>query len=120
MREPVRSAFDHIQLYDRYLDDLPLLGCTQHLAAMKRAKTSKVLDHRPRCANQREVDLALVKFVEALAIADARRDHLCENERLVATHTDAAGEKRFSGDVQDEAGSNLCSVLDRASERKVD
>jgi hypothetical protein len=35
-------------------------------------------------------------------------------------HIDAASEKRIGGGVQDEARSNLRSVLDRASKRKVD
>ena len=34
-----------------------------------------MLDRAPRCATSDEVDPALIKFVEALAIADARRDH---------------------------------------------
>ncbi|WP_136626139.1 hypothetical protein [Bradyrhizobium macuxiense] len=91
----------------------------QHLAVMTRAKTKGVF-HAPQCANPPEIDPALFKIVEALAIADARRDHLFENERLMKTHIDAASEKRISGGVQDEASSNLCSVLDRASKRKVD
>ncbi|MGY3470133.1 hypothetical protein ACVW0I_007004 [Bradyrhizobium sp. LM6.11] len=62
----------------------------------------------------------MLKFIEALAIADARRDHLFENERLMKIHIDAASEKRIGGGVQDEARSNLRSVLDRASKRKVD
>jgi hypothetical protein len=32
-------------------------------------------------------------------------------------HSGAASEKRFSGSVQDETHSNLCSVLDRALKR---
>jgi hypothetical protein len=87
---------------------------------MKRAKTREVFHRAPQCVTPREIDPALVKFVEALAIADARRDHIFENERLMKNHLDAAGEKRISGGVQDEARSNLCSVLDRASKRKVD
>jgi len=87
---------------------------------MKRAKMREVFHRAPQCATLREIDSALVRFVEALAIADARRDHLFENERLTKDHLDAAGEKRISGSVQDETRSNLCSVLDRASKRKVD
>ncbi|UFX43995.1 hypothetical protein HAP47_0033095 [Bradyrhizobium sp. 41S5] len=87
---------------------------------MKRAKTKEILHRAPRCLNLRNIDPALVKFVEALAIADARRDHLFENERLMKTHIDAASEKLISGGDQDEARGSLCSVLDRASERKVD
>ncbi|MCP3396905.1 MULTISPECIES: hypothetical protein [unclassified Bradyrhizobium] len=92
----------------------------QHLAAMKRAKTRGILHGAPRCVNLSEIGPVLVKIVEALAIADARRDHLFENERLMKTHIDAASEKRISGGDQDEARGSLCSVLDRASERKVD
>ncbi|MES5481562.1 hypothetical protein QMZ05_02315 [Bradyrhizobium sp. INPA03-11B] len=97
-----------------------LLDSMQHPAVMKHAKTGKIFHRASRCVNQREIDPALVRFVEALAIADARRDHLFENERLMKTHIDAASEKRISGGVQDEARSSLCSVLDRASKRKVD
>ena len=83
-------------------------------------KTNDVFGRRSLCVSPRELDPVLVKFVEALAIADARRDHHFENERLMKDLLDAAGEKRISGGVQDEARSNLCSVLDRASKRKVD
>ncbi|MGY4327013.1 hypothetical protein ACVWWG_001430 [Bradyrhizobium sp. LB7.2] len=92
----------------------------QHLAVMKRAKIRESFHHTPRCVSPPELDRALLKFVEALAIADARRDHLFENERLMKIHIDAASEKRIGGGVQDEARSNLRSVLDRASKRKVD
>jgi hypothetical protein len=115
-----RSAFNYVQIYDRYVSDLPLLDCMQHLAVMRHAKTRDVFHRRSRCVSPRELDPDLVKIVEALAVADARRDHLFENERLMKTHTDAASEKRISGGDQDEARGSLCSVLDRASERKVD
>ena len=71
-------------------------------------------------ASSREIDPALINFVEALAIADARRDHLFESERLMKNHLDAAGEKRISSGPKDETRGNLCSVLDRASKRKID
>jgi hypothetical protein len=87
---------------------------------MKRARMREVFHRAPRCATSREIDPALIKFVEALAIADARRDHLFESERLMRNHLDAAGEKRISGSIQNETRSNLCSVLDRASKRKID
>lgn len=70
-------------------------------------------------ATSGEIDPA-VKFVEALAIADARRDHLFESERLMKNHLDAAGEKRISDGIRDETRSYLCSVLDRATKRKID
>jgi hypothetical protein len=79
-----------------------------------------VLDRAPRSATSGEIEPALIKFVEALAIADARRDHLFESERLMKNHLDAAGEKRISSGPQDETRGNLCSVLDRASKRKID
>ena len=87
---------------------------------MKRARMKGVVDRVSRPATSGEIDPALVKFVEALAIADARRDHLFESERLMKNHLDAAGEKRISGGVQDEARSNIRPVLDRASKRKID
>lgn len=58
-----------------------------------------------------QVDPALIKFVEALAIADARRDHLFDSERLMTNHFDAAGDKRISSGIRDETRSDLCSVL---------
>jgi hypothetical protein len=87
---------------------------------MKRAKMRGVVDRVSGRATSDEIDLALIKFVEALAIADARRDHLFESERLMKNHLDAAGEKRVSNGIRDETRSDLCSVLDRASKRKID
>ena len=83
---------------------------------MKRARMRRALDRVTRS----ETDFALIKFVEALAIADARRDHLFESERLMKNHLEAAGEKRISDGIRDEARSDLCSILDRASKRKID
>lgn len=87
---------------------------------MKRTRMKGVVDRVSRRATSREIDPTLIKFVEALAIADARRDHLFESERLMKNHLDAAGEKRISNGIRDEARSDLCSVLDRASKRKID
>jgi hypothetical protein len=86
---------------------------------MKRART-RGIDRVSRGATVAEIDPALIKFVEALAIADARRDHLFEGERLMKNHLDAAGEKHISNGFRDEIRSDLCSVLDRASKRKID
>ena len=85
---------------------------------MKRERMRGVVDRVSRRATLG--DPTLIKFVEALAIADARRDQLFESELLMKNHLDAAGEKRISGGVQDEARSNICPVLDRASKRKID
>ena len=79
-----------------------------------------LVDRVSRRATSGEIDPALIKFVEALAIADARRDHLFESERLMKNHLDAAGEKRINNGIRDEARSDLRSVLDRASKRKID
>ena len=87
---------------------------------MKRARMKGVVDRVSRRATSGEIDPILIKFVEALAIADARRDHLFESQRLMKNHLDAAGEKRISSGIRDETRSNLCSVLDRASKRKID
>ncbi len=87
---------------------------------MKRARKRGTVDRASWSATSGEIDPALIKFVEALAIADARRDHLFESERLMKNHLDAAGDKRISSGIRDEARSDLCSVLDRASERKID
>jgi hypothetical protein len=87
---------------------------------MKRARMRGVIDRVSRRASSGEIDPALIKFVEALAIADARRDHLFESERLMENHLDAASEQRISSGTRDETRSDLCSVLDRASKRKID
>jgi hypothetical protein len=79
-----------------------------------------LVDRVSRRATSGEIDPALIKFVEALAIADARRDHLFESERLMKNHLDAAGERRINNGIRDEARSDLRSVLDRASKRKID
>jgi hypothetical protein len=87
---------------------------------MKRARTRGAVDRVTRRATSGDIDPALIRFVEALAIADARRDHLFESERLMKNHLDAAVEKRISNGIRDETRSDLCSVLDRASKRKID
>ena len=87
---------------------------------MKRARTREMVDRASQRATSGEIDPALIKFVEALAIADAKRDHLFESERLMKNYLDAAGEKRLSSGIRDETRSDLCSVLDRASKRKID
>lgn len=87
---------------------------------MKRPKIKGAVDRVTPRATSGEIDPALIKFVEALAIADARRDHLFESERLMKNHLDAAGEKRISDGIRNETRSYLCSVLDRATKRKVD
>jgi len=87
---------------------------------MKRARIRGAVDRVSRRATLGEIDPALIKFVEALAIADARRDHLFESERPMKNRLDAASEKRISSGIRDETCSDLCSVLDRASKRKID
>jgi hypothetical protein len=87
---------------------------------MKRARTRGAVDRVTRRATSGEIDPALIKFVEALAIADARRDHLFESERLMKNHLDAAGEKCIGNGIRDETRSDLCSVLYRTSKRKID
>ena len=83
---------------------------------MTRARMRAVVDRVSQRASSREIDPALIKFVEA----DARRDHLFDSERLMKNHRDAASEKRISSGIRDETRSDLCSVLDRASKRKID
>jgi hypothetical protein len=87
---------------------------------MRRRRISESFHRAPQGATSAEIDLGLIEFVEALAIADARRDHLRESDRLMKNHLDAAGKKRFGSDILDETRGNLCSVLDRAAKRKID
>jgi hypothetical protein len=49
---------------------------------MKRAIVREVLDLAPRRATSEEMDPALIKFVEALAIADRRRKDLHRGIRV--------------------------------------
>jgi hypothetical protein len=71
-----------------------------------------------RNAAPREVDPVLVKFVEALAIADARRDHLAMNGPASKQNPDAVSTS--AGLSTNDARSHLCTIFDRASERKID
>ncbi|MCA6104298.1 MULTISPECIES: hypothetical protein [Bradyrhizobium] len=119
-RECVRFIPYHIQFHDRRISALLSLTSAQHLVGMKRARTIEIHSRGPRFAASAQIDPALIKFAEALAIADARRDHLFESERLMKNHLDAAGDKRISSGIRDETRSDLCSVLDRASKRKID
>ncbi len=108
------------RFYDRAKNALPFYKLALHPAGMTRARTRAVVDRVSQCASSREIDPALIKFVEALAIADARRDHLFDSVRLRKNHLDAASEKCISSGVRDEIRRDLCSVLDRASKRKID
>ena len=49
---------------------LPFPKSARHPAEMKRVRIRGVVDHVSRRANSGEIDRALIKFVEALAIAD--------------------------------------------------
>jgi len=66
----------------------------------------------------RQLDPVLIKFVEALAIADARRDHLVSSGLASKRTHDAAS--TWAGSSTNDARSHLCTVFDRASERKID
>jgi hypothetical protein len=88
---------------------------------MKSAQTkATVYLERKALRRAREIDPALLRFVEALAIADARRDHLLVSRQFVRTPVEVAGERRSGNGGHDETRSDLRSVLDRASERKID
>jgi hypothetical protein len=66
----------------------------------------------------RQLDPALIKFVEALAIADARRDHLASSGLASKGNHDAASTR--AGSSTNDARSHICTIFDRASERKID
>jgi hypothetical protein len=65
-----------------------------------------------------QFDPVLTKFVEALAIADTRRDHLALNASASKRIPDAASTS--AGSSTNDARSHLCTVFDRTSERKID
>jgi hypothetical protein len=80
---------------------------------MKRAEIKAIpgqTHQLSRKASSRGIDPALIKLVEALAIADARRDHLFESQRLTRYDLDALGEERINTGVRDEARGDLCPV----------
>lgn len=66
----------------------------------------------------RQLDPALIKFVETLAIADAKRDHLALSGPASKRIPDAAS--TWAGSSTNDTRSHLCTIFDRASERKID
>jgi hypothetical protein len=85
---------------------------------MKIATGTERGDGVSKNAPSRELDPVLTKFVEALAIADARRDHLAMNGLASKQNSDAASTP--AGLSTNDARSHLCTIFDRASERKID
>jgi hypothetical protein len=71
-----------------------------------------------RTATLRPLDPELIKFVETLAIADAKRDHLALSGPALKRIADAANLR--AGSSTNDTRSHLCTIFDRASERKVD
>ncbi len=64
------------------------------------------------------LDPELVKFVETLAIADAKRDHFALSGPASKRIPDAAGSR--AGSSTNDTRSHLRTIFDRASERKID
>ncbi len=112
------SVLDSIQCYASSFPDLASALPAQHPVEMARQKTGQGSHRATGCVA--ETDNALAKFVEALAIADARRDHLREREPLTKCHLDAVNSRCRSNGVHDEARSHLRQILDRAPKRKID
>lgn len=79
-------------------------------------KTPQLERGASRRATPRELDLALLEFVEALAIANARRDHLILSGLAATSDLDVANIDHTNEINKNEARSDLRSVLDRASE----
>jgi hypothetical protein len=69
-------------------------------------------------ATSRELDPVLIKFVETLAVADARRDYLAMNGLASKQNPDTVS--RSAGLSTNDTRSHLCTIFDRASERKID
>jgi hypothetical protein len=62
-------------------------------------------------AHRRPLDHSLVQFIEALAIADARRDHLALSDPI--TRQEAGGQRVWqAGASTNDAGSHLREILD--------
>ena len=71
-----------------------------------------------RIVAMRPLDPELVKFVETLAIADAKRDHFALSGPASKRIPDAAGTR--AGSSTNDTRSHLRTIFDRASERKID
>lgn len=71
-----------------------------------------------RTVAMRPLDPELLKFVETLAIADAKRDHFALSSPAPKRIPDAAGTR--AGSSKNDTRSHLCKIFDRASERKTD
>jgi hypothetical protein len=71
-----------------------------------------------RIVAMRPLDPELVKFVETLAIADAKRDHFALSGPALKRIPDAAGTR--AGSSTNDTRSHLRTIFDRASERKID
>ena len=88
---------------------------------MKQAEITKGTEPRNSASEDvalRQLDPVLIKFVEALAIADARRDHLASSGLAAKRNHDAAGTS--AGSSTNDARSHICTIFNRASERKID
>jgi hypothetical protein len=110
-----------IRFRDRTIGSLSLGISAPHLGSMKQAEIITGTEPGNSASENvalLQLDPVLTKFVEALAIADARRDHLASNASASKRIPDAASSS--AGSSKNDTRSHLCTVFDRTSERKID
>jgi len=66
------------------------------------------------------IDVSFIQFVEALAIADARRDHLAFSRRLPEQEAVDGIRTLRAGASHNDARRRLRKIFDRTPEREVD
>jgi hypothetical protein len=120
----LQSALNFIQPYSCLRSNIRSLSIRRfapHLGRMKQVgnKTgTEAGKSASRAVPMRPLDPDLLKFVETLAIADAKRDHSALSSPAPKRLPDAAGTR--AGSSTNDTRSHLCKVFDRASERKID
>ncbi len=68
--------------------------------------------HRSHKARAKPVDMSLIQFVEALAIADARRDYLALNDPIARKEAGGGRRTLQAGVSTHDARSRLRKILD--------
>jgi hypothetical protein len=94
---------------------LSIFGCMKRAANTTGTEAGNIAS---RIVATRRLDPDLVKFVETLAIADAKRDHFALSGPAPKRIPDAAGAR--AGSSTNDTRSHLRTIFDRASERKID
>ena len=115
-RQGVRFISGHIRFHDhRRLALSRDETATQHRRGMKQVGKRKNCGNGtsgPQVPGLRQLDADLIRFVEALAIADARRDHLAEAHAPSARDHTAKNSRSQTGASTNDPRSHLRPILD--------